>query len=174
MLNIAGLFFAVAVILGAGGLLKLVRPVDTSTALETLSLPSSHGLVRLLGLIELGVALYAIISGSAVGAVLVGSAYVAFAGFVLIALRSGTPLQSCGCFGKADTPPSTAHILINLASATVAFLVATKPLGIVTDVFAQQPASGFPLVLLVGVLAYILYVALTALPQALKPSARTQ
>ena len=31
--------------------------------------------------------------------------------FVAVALRSGAPISSCGCFGKVDTPPSVVHVV---------------------------------------------------------------
>ncbi len=46
--------------------------------------------------------------------------YSAFAVFVIVALRRGLSIQSCGCFGRVDTPPSVAHIAVNLVAATTA------------------------------------------------------
>ena len=53
-------------------------------------------------------------------AALVAVSYLAFAGFVIVALRSGAPISSCGCFGKVDTPPSVVHVVLDVAFAGVA------------------------------------------------------
>ena len=58
--------------------------------------------------------------GGPVFAALVAVSYLAFAGFVVVALRSGAPISSCGCFGKVDTPPSLVHVVIDLVLAAVA------------------------------------------------------
>ena len=50
--------------------------------------------------------------------------YLAFAGFVVVALRTGAPISSCGCFGKVDTPPSVVHVVLDLAFAGVAVAAA--------------------------------------------------
>src|SRR6476469_1685085 len=47
----------------------------------------------------------------------VAASYAGFTLFVLQALRTGSPLASCGCFGKADTPPTRLHAIVTGALA---------------------------------------------------------
>lgn len=168
MLSFAGPYFVIAAILALGGLMKIVRPIDTSNALEAVKLPANTGLVRVMGMLEMTVGATAIATGSRNAAILVAAAYLAFTGFVVYAKSEGTPIQSCGCFGRAETPPSLAHIVINLFSAAIAGLIAWQPLSPVTEILADQPGLGIPLVMLVAVGVYLVYVALTALPVALR------
>ena len=58
--------------------------------------------------------------------------------------------------------------MVNLAAATVAALMAARPIPGLPELLADQPGAGVPLLLLTGVIIYLLYVALTALPQTLR------
>src|SRR5690606_33515263 len=55
--------------------------------------------------------------GGRLPAALVAVSYLAFAGFVAVALRSGRPVGTCGCFGRPDTPPRWSHVAVDLALA---------------------------------------------------------
>ena len=168
MLSIAGPYLAVTALLALGGGLKVVRPTETATALDALGLPSQPFLIRSLGIVEIVIGVVAFGTGHPIASLLTAAAYVSFAGFVLIARRAETPVQSCGCFGKADTPPSIIHVMVNLAAAAVAALMAVRPIPGLSELLADQPGAGVPLLLLTGVIIYLLYVALTALPQTLR------
>lgn len=124
MSTLAGPFLAAVALLGAAGALKLVRPSTTAKALRELGLPASPTLVRAGALAELIIAAGALVGGGRPFAILVAVSYAAFAGFVLAALRRGTPLSTCGCFGAPDTPPTAVHLFLNLAAAGVATAVA--------------------------------------------------
>ena len=73
-----------------------------------------RSLVRAGGAAEVVIGVGALAVGGPVFAALVALSYLAFAGFVVVALRSGSPISSCGCFGKVDTPPSLVHVVIDL------------------------------------------------------------
>jgi hypothetical protein len=164
---LAGPFAIVAALLALGGASKAVQPADTVGALRGLGLPGSGALVRAGGVVELVIGVGALVSGARPFAVLVAVSYGAFAGFVALALRRGAPIGSCGCFGKADTPPSRTHVVVNIAAALVAVLVAVDPFGGITDVVADQPLLGLPFLLLVGVGVYLVFLTLTLLPRTL-------
>lgn len=168
MLSIAGPYLAVTALLALGGGLKVVRPTETATAIAALGLPSQSFLIRGLGMVEIVIGVWAFGTSHPIASMLTAAAYLGFAGFVLIARRAETPVQSCGCFGKAETPPSILHVMVNLAAAGVAALMATRPIPELTELLADQPGAGVPLLLLTGVIIYLLYVALTALPQTLR------
>ena len=178
MVALAGPFIAASTLLGAAGLLKVRRPETTARALREMGLPSSAGLVRLAAAVEVGIAAGAVIFGSAPFAWLVAASYAGFAVFVAVALRRDVPLSSCGCLGGTqDTPPTTIHLLINLAAATIAVAVALGPeeagLAQIADV-GDSAVLRAAFLLLVGLTTWFAYVALTLLPRVLRdaPSRR--
>ena len=73
---------------------------------------------------------------------LVALSYLLFAAFVVVALRSGAPISSCGCFGKADTPPSVVHVVLDLLFAGVATAAAFTGDVALPDVLGDQPLLG--------------------------------
>ena len=84
---------------------------------------------------------------------------------VVLALRRGWALASCGCFGRPDTPPKVAHAVLNAAAAASAVWWATawsgrgglRHLG---RLFVHQPWHGAPLALVsvvLGGLAYLVW-----------------
>ncbi len=44
--------------------------------------------------------------------------YGLFGGFVIVAFRSGGVVRSCGCVGRADTPPTPLHLLLDVLGVT--------------------------------------------------------
>lgn len=164
---LAGPFAVAAVLLALGGAAKALQPADTANALGSLGLPGSRTIVRAGGALELVIGVSALVYGLRAFALLMAVSYAAFAAFVVLALRRGTPISSCGCFGKADTPPSRVHVAVNLAAAIVATAVAVAPVGSITDVLADQPLLGLPFLLLVAVGVYLTFLALTVVPRNL-------
>ena len=163
----AGPFAIAAALLVAGGALKAVRPADTATALRQSGLPGVPWLVRAGGLVEAGVGAAALVTGDRVAAVLVAVSYAAFALFVVMALRRGTPLASCGCFGKEDSPPTRLHVGLTTAAAAAAVAVAVQPGVGLADVVRTQPLAGVPFLVLLGCGVAFAYLALTSLPRVL-------
>ena len=165
---LAGPFTIACVLLAAAGAAKALRPGDTAHALAILRIPHARMLVRVGGGAELVVGVGALALGGPVFATLVAASYLGFAVFVVVALRTGTPISSCGCFGKADTPPSAVHVVIDLAAAGVAASVASTAASVaLPDVVADQPLLGIPFVLLVAIGSYLVFLSLTALPKTL-------
>ena len=161
-----GPFAIAAALLALGGVAKAFRPVDTANALAAVGVSVHRNLVRVGGALEAAIGLGALATGSRSLAALVAVSYLAFTMFVLVALNRGTPISSCGCFGKADTPPSRVHVVLNLAAAGAALAIVVQPTSGFVDVVAGQPLAGVPCVLLVvtGVVAAM--TALTVLPRA--------
>jgi hypothetical protein len=170
---LAGPVVVVAALLVLAGGLKVVRPVPTAGALQAVGLPSSLSLVRALGLCEVvvGVAAGATLTRPALA--LLAAAYLAFAAFVAAALGANTPLQSCGCFGQVDTPPSAVHLGLNLTAAGTAFVAALSGTPALRATFADQPWNAVPFVLLVAVCVYLCVLMATVLPLVIgsRPSA---
>jgi hypothetical protein len=163
----AGPFVIAALLLAIGGALKAARPGDTANAIRAVGLPGGPWLVRVGGAVEVAVGVYALVVGDRVSAVLVAVSYLAFSLFVVAALRAGAPIATCGCFGKADTPPSGVHVAVNMLLVVAAVAVATDPGVAISDVLAGQPLGGAPFGLLVVIGVGAVFVALTALPRTL-------
>jgi hypothetical protein len=156
-----------AALLLLGGILKAARPGDTANALRGVGLPASALLVRLGGVAEVAVGVFAITTGGTLAAALVAASYLAFAAFVARAMRADAPIATCGCFGKEDTPPSAVHLGIDLAAVAAAIAVIAQPGVGLGDVVRDQPLGGAPYFLLVVIGVYVTFVALTALPRTL-------
>lgn len=110
----AAIFSLVLVLTGAA---KVARPFDLQRALTSLGMPRIPGVGVAIGLIEVIVGVAALFAPSVLWAQ--AALYLAFAGWVVLALRSNVPLASCGCLGRADTPPSAAHVTLNLVAVIV-------------------------------------------------------
>jgi hypothetical protein len=164
---LAGPVVVVAALLALAGGLKVIRPAPTAGALRAMRLPSSLPIVRLLGLGEVAIGIAAAITFAPPLLVLLAAAYLAFAAFVSAALSANTPLQSCGCFGRTDTPPSNVHVALNLASAGAAFAAALTGTSGLDVTLSDQPWNAIPFVLLVGISVYLCVLIATVLPQTL-------
>jgi hypothetical protein len=165
---LAGPFAIAAALLAVGGALKAVDPADSAHALAVFGVPHARVLVRIGGAVEVVVGIGALLLGGPIFAGLVAVSYAAFAGFVLVALRAGRPISSCGCFGKVDTPPSKVHVVIDFTAAVTAAVVMLAGDSVALGkVLAAQPLAGVPFVLLVVVGMYAVFLAFTALPKTL-------
>jgi hypothetical protein len=162
-------------VLAAAGLLalaapgKLVRPASTANALGQLGLPRSTALVRLLGAGELALAAAVLLAPSRPVLALLAAAYLGFAAFVVLALRRGTALSSCGCFGRADTPPTRVHVGVVASFALVALAGCVTGSASLAEV-VQAPAAGVPVLLGAIVVVWLSWVALAVLPQVVVAS----
>ncbi len=110
----------------------------------------------------------AVVTGWPPPAALVAVAYAAFAGFVGAALRRGAPIQSCGCFGTDDLPPTRIHLVVDIVASVVAGAAAVTRVDGIGTVLADQPWAGVPFLALVAITTWFLYLLLTALPAALR------
>jgi hypothetical protein len=165
---IVGLVYLAGALLALGGVAKVARPAPTAGALRALHLPGPLVGVRVLGAAEIILGVAAIVTGARPLLGLVALAYLAFAAFVAAAMRAGTDIQSCGCFGTVDTPPSLVHLVLNLFLAAVTLAAAIGGVPTLATVLADQPWAGAPLVLLVVVGVYLAYQLLTLLPLTLR------
>ena len=104
------------------GIAKVVRPRDVEKALASLGLPRIRGAGIVIGAAEVVVGLTAIFFPEML--IAQGLLYTGFAIWVLVALRSGAPLASCGCLGRNDTPPTVSHITLNVIGSLVSFIAA--------------------------------------------------
>jgi hypothetical protein len=121
--------------------------------------------VRIGGAVEVAIGVAAVVTGAVLPALLVAASYVAFTGFVVVALVRHLPIGSCGCFGKVDTPPSVLHVVVNAGAIVSAIAVALGPGGGIGEVLADQPLLGLPFLALVAIATYAAFLALTLVPQ---------
>ena len=152
-----GPYLVVCGLLAVAGAAKAWSPDTTARALRAAGLPSDRRLVRVAGGLEAVIAVAALLTGLPVLAGVVAASYLAFSAFIVVALVRGTPISSCGCFGKPDTPPSRLHVAINLGAAIVATAVATGPARSLPRALAHQPLAGLPLLVLAGAAGYLAY-----------------
>jgi hypothetical protein len=156
-------FFIAAALLVLSGGSKLVDPAPTRGALAASRLPSGVWAPLALGAVEIAAGITGVVVGSwAAG--LVGAVYLGFAAFVVHALWRRLPIQSCGCFGKVDTPPTWAHVAFDLVSGGVAITVAfggVPPLATLEG----QPLVGLPYLGFVGLGVAVVYLLLAELPR---------
>jgi hypothetical protein len=154
-----------AALLVVAGAAKAVDPVNTVGALRALRLPSSPGLVRGGAAAEAAIGAAAIVVGGAAWWALVALSYLAFAGFVLAAMRAGTMVGSCGCFGHEDTPPHPVHVVLDLILGGVAVAAAAQGL-VPAEEIADAPGPGAVVVGLSAVALWLVYAAFVHLPRA--------
>jgi hypothetical protein len=162
--SLAGPFAIAAAVLALAGVRKLLDPASTQGALREMGLPWRGPVVPLLAVAEILTGCWALVEGSRPSALLLALWYAAFTVFVVVALRRDTPLSSCGCIGRPDTPPTIAHVVVDAVFALVALGVAADPYGPVDQVLTDQPWAGVPFLLWFGVGVYVVYLVLAVLP----------
>ncbi len=151
-------------LLAASGIAKLVDPDPTVGAMRAARLPSSRLIAHWLGGFEILAALVGLAWG---GIWLVGALglYIGFALFTLLAVQRKIPVQSCGCFGKEDTPPTWAHVVFNgLSAAAIGYLMVVNR----APVPWSEPVGRILLYSVFGLIgAYLAYLLLAQLPRTL-------
>ena len=162
---VSALHASAAILLVAAGATKLSRPAGDSAGL--FGFRARAGVVRLIGALEVAAGTAALLVGGP-AAWAVGILYAAFALVVLRAVLAGA--ESCGCFGRLDAPPSLIHVVGNLVLAAVSFAAAdahSPPVHAVAEATGNSPAVGAALAAVVALLAGLVLVSFTALPEAL-------
>jgi hypothetical protein len=140
-------------------------------ALRSAGLPAGRSLVRGLAAAEVALGLWAIARPGALNAALVCAAYLLFTGFVWLALRRGGVLGSCGCFGKADTPPTRSHLAVTAGLAVLAGVVAVAPER--AGWVAGTPATLVGTLALAALITFLAWQALAVLPTATPAAVRS-
>ena len=154
----------VLIVLGASGIGKIINPAPTAGALKGANLPSSESTARALGITEVTASGLGLLLG---GLWLVPASliYAGFGGFVLYALRARVPLQSCGCFGSDDTPPTRIHLVFNVVAASALAIAAS--LRSIPFPLTGATQESLLYLGLAGIGAYLSYQLLALLPSAL-------
>jgi hypothetical protein len=122
-----------SVLLVLTGLAKLRRPTHTSRALAALGLPDHRLVGLMIGVVEIGVGVGALLTVNRLWLLVQAALYAAFTVWIGIALARDLPIASCGCLGTDDTPPYWGHLLLDLTAVLVsvgaAFTLAAPLLG---------------------------------------------
>lgn len=155
-------FLAAAGLLLVAGLPKIVDPMPLVRALRSAGLPAPRAAVRLAGAAEAVVGGWALLAPGRPSAMFVALAYVAFTAFVVLALTRGGVLASCGCFGKADTPPTRVHAALTGLAVLAAGGVATDPPE--TAWWSGGAGTLVGTALLVGLVGFLAWQVMAVLP----------
>lgn len=156
-------FFIAAALLVMSGGSKIIDPAPTRGALAAARLPNGAWTAPALGAAEIIAGLTGIVFGG-LAAASAGLIYAGFAAFVVYALVRRLPIQSCGCFGKADTPPTWTHVGFNAISAVAGVGIAFSDAAPIS-LLAEQPAWGLPYLGFVAIGVAVVYLLLAELPQ---------
>lgn len=162
-------FLVSAALLVVSGIAKMADPVPTMGALRAARLPHRKLTAVALGGLEVAVAGYAIAFGG-VAVLGVAALYLVFTVFVVVALRLGLPLSSCGCFGKADTPPTWLHVGYNSVAAVAAVAATAGGWGGVRGVWQTDAVGAIVYLGLAGLGVFASYLLLSELPPLLSLS----
>ncbi|HET7661542.1 MAG TPA: MauE/DoxX family redox-associated membrane protein, partial [Oryzihumus sp.] len=149
-------------------------PLPLVRALRSVGLPigrtigTAPATTRGIAAAEVVLGLAAIARPGALSAGLVALAYLTFTGFVALALAKGGVLASCGCFGKPDTPPTRAHLLVTaLLAGGAAVTAVAPPARLLTSDPEQLVTGGYAV--LVAFLAWLVIAVLpTTTPAAVR------
>ena len=161
MTAVTAITWVFALLLAAAGAQKLTSPAATGAALQVAKLPSDTRLVRALGLYELALAVAVLLLGGWIPAVLLAATYAAFAAFAWRQSRRG---EGCGCFGEAEAPTTTVHVVVNVVGAVVGLAAAAGQVGPLQDT-AIEPLGWIAAAVLLATATALLRLTLTALPE---------
>lgn len=149
------------------GMAKALDPTMTVGALDRLGLHCAPAAVRVGGAAEALLAVTAALSGNRLLALLVGTSYAVFSAYVLVALGRHAPIGTCGCFGRADTPPSLVHVILDVAAIVSAAGVALGEGTGLSEVLDGRALAGVPFLASVGAGVVAAYLAMTVLARRL-------
>lgn len=164
-----GVSFALAILVGAAGIAKIVSPRAAGDAIALLPVPGRSllgraGPVRAIGIGEVLVAGWMIVVGDLAAAIAMACCYLAFTLVTMLLLQRAPGSADCGCFGRARSPLSRIHLAANIGFLVAAGVTVALPPGPLMTAIGTQPAAGAPLLALVALLAVIGYLLVTALP----------
>lgn len=158
-------YVAAAALLVLAGVPKVRDPGDLVRAVRSVGLPLGRGAVRAFAVAEVVVGVVALVAPGPVTAGMLAMTYAVFTAFVVLALSRGGVLSSCGCFGRADTPPTRAHAVVTGGATSVALVVAgtvpVAPWSVLADL-GVAAVSG--LVALTALVAFLAWQVMAVLP----------
>ena len=169
LVDITMAFYAAgSLLLVFAGVAKLAFPLPAADLMRALGFPARVWFARSAGGAELALGVTVLVIGGPGPALAAAGIYSLFALVSLLAVKRG--LSSCGCFGQVDSPPSPIHVIGNVFFAAVCVLAsgASSSPRLWVGTAADQPVGLVALVLAVCVLAGLVFVSLTAVPEWLQ------
>ncbi|SHG17658.1 hypothetical protein SAMN05443575_1585 [Jatrophihabitans endophyticus] len=169
---VAALCAAAALLLVASGAAKVARPQATTATVDSLvgrllprprRRPLLRVAARLVGVGEVAVGVVVLAVGGRPAAVLLAAAYLVFAAVAARLATAADPV-SCGCFGRSDAPVGVPHVVLDLAAAAVAIAAIGAGLPAGGGLFDDGAAVAVGGPLLVALVTWSAYLAITALP----------
>ena len=158
-------YAAAAALLVLAGAPKVLDPGDLVRAVRSAGLSLGRGPVRAFAGAEVVVGIAALVAPGPVTAAVLAMMYAVFTAFVVLALSRGGVLSSCGCFGKADTPPTRSHAVVTGTAALLALVVAGSVPPEPWDALADlRPAAVAGLVALTALVAFLAWQVMAVLP----------
>jgi hypothetical protein len=156
-------------VVAAGGLLvvagvpKVRDPKPLVRALASVGPTIPTVLARGFAVVEVALGLAAVVAPVRATAAGVAVLYAGFTAFVAVALAKGGVVESCGCLGRADTPPTLGHV------ATTATLAGAGVLAAIATPAADQwwergLTTALAVAGLAALLGFVAWVILAVLP----------
>lgn len=154
---------AAGALLVVAGVPKVGDPLPLVRALGSVGVRVPGVAARLFAVVEVLLGAAAVVTPVRAVAAGVALLYAGFTAFVLVALSRGGVVESCGCLGRADTPPTLGHALTTGTLAVgAALLTITTP---ATDAWwSRGPATALGVAALAALLALVAWVILAVLP----------
>ena len=165
---IGSLNLGAALLLAGAGFAKLAMPAPAAAMLRRgwrrlRARRAPSGLIRSAGVVEVVIAVAVVVDGGRWTAALLAAAYAVFTVVALRLLHAG-PRTSCGCFGRTDSPVGIPHIVVDLAAVGVAVAAVVRPPGRGGGLLDDGALNAVVGVGQAVILAYLAFVAMTALP----------
>lgn len=154
---------------------KLRDPSTTAGALRASGVRAGDTVVRLGAVVELAVAAAVLVTGARVALGALAASYAGFTVFVVVALRRDRPLATCGCVGRADSPPSRVHVVLDAVAAAVVAIAAVRGVDAPVRVPASlTPVEAITFAVLVVLGTGLFLASITVLPALLALRAPTR
>ncbi len=141
-----------ALVLAVAGVGKIIDPRPVDQALRMARWPSTPGIGRAIGAVELAVGAAVLGFGGRVPAMALVVIYTGFDVFI-VSTRARGLLVPCGCFGSSSGVPGPTHLVTNGLAVAAGIAAAIWPVPGATDWLDQ--GSGGAIVLVVAVLAAV-------------------
>jgi hypothetical protein len=161
---LAGPFSVVAGLLAVGGAAKLRRPDPAGRAMAAAGVPNGMLAARILGAVEAGAGVTALVAPRPAVCVAVALLYLSFAGFLVAVATGRVSTVSCGCLGRTEVPVSRLHVLLDLAAAAIASLAVARPPVTLPGLLHRSPLIGLPFITGVALAGYLGFLAVSYLP----------
>lgn len=172
-----GLVTAGALLLLAAGLSKIMVRRSGRSALVTARFPGAERLSgpvtdRLAGVLEVAAGAVSILVGGRLGAAVLAVSF-AVLGAMSIRMMAVAAGQDCACFGR-PTEITHWHTGVNFGFAAIGVAAMMSPPGTLLEKFSQHGTTAAALVLGAGLLAYLGYLLMTALPELLRAASQVE